>query len=372
MLGFSTVIAPAWLTNDIWQGAAISAQHTIDAASEQIGMCFVPDEDMTITDAAMYFNITGSMTGVTAIFEFQTDYMSSNTVRYPSGTVVGGATSAFALPTSSGWCSLQTFGTAVSLTKGTPYWLVLRDGGGTAPTGSNYYSSVRTGGASSKSDGQAVRHHNGTNWTTTTLVYTSMFYYLKTSTGVWIGRPITQMNTSHGEVSAYGTVRAGAIQPPLCVPYRWHGVTIMTALAATNSPVDFEIEAWVNNQLVGVTPAHTPAHRESVIYFKTPVLVPAYAQAIAAVHSVDDGGNGTNYYRLFCHELIDDAAARPAMGVEDCAYAVSRASAAANVSWVHNNDLDVVYIFPIVEFLSEDLWSPPQLRTRPGRLDVRS
>lgn len=365
MLGSDIILSPVWAI-DALQANAFSTQLAVDAANEQVAFRYIPPEDMTITDVAMRFTIGGTTTGITVIMEWQTETVVSATVAYPSGTVVGAATSAFAVPTSSGWIALQALGSSATLTRGTPYWLVVRDGGGTAPTASNWWAATRYGGSSSRGSGHVTRHYNGTNWTTTSSVTSTSVYHVKTSTGRYVGFPVETVNI-YSSTAVYGTTRVGSTLPCLGVPYEWHGVVCGLGLVTSGSPASFEFEAWVNGELCGVTAANSSAQKSTCYYFPAPVRVPARANAIAAVHQVGDGGDSGNRYLVVVLDVFaENVESRAALGVSQQAWCMTAASRTA--AWTCPDATHVSCFWPVIKLASEDFLATPQLRTRPGRL----
>jgi hypothetical protein len=134
------------------------------AATHKIAYRFILPQAVTLTGFDVMLTGTGTTTGITIKGHIETETGSDQ----PSGTLVGTDSATFSPPAggSAAWVGAQTFGSTAALSANTHYWLVLIDGGGTAPTTSNYYSPVSeatTGGGGMVS---RVRNFNGTNWTT--------------------------------------------------------------------------------------------------------------------------------------------------------------------------------------------------------------
>jgi hypothetical protein len=190
----STIVSP--LVPYSFTGAKASYSAANDGATAQLGFRFNAVTTSPITHVAWYQDVTGTMTGITYIAEIQTDSGGG----IPSGTVLGAGTGATAYRTSDGWSAEIALGTNTgTLTTGvTSYWLVIRDGGGTNPTGSNNAKLQTWGGC--LAFGQ-VRKFNGTNWTANVLGRDGVFYCLHAD-GKVTGYPIT----STFAVTALGSV----------------------------------------------------------------------------------------------------------------------------------------------------------------------
>lgn len=143
-----------------WAFATIGSGSRIDADTEQLAWKFYADRTSPITDIDAFVNITGTITDTNFLFEIQTD--SSDT---PSGVVLGAATAEWAGPAADGWTGLKALATNTgNLTVGTPYWLVLRRSSGASVSATD---NIHFHSSGFRFDRDKIRHHNGTNWTTT-------------------------------------------------------------------------------------------------------------------------------------------------------------------------------------------------------------
>lgn len=107
---------------------------TIKSATDKMAFKFFPATTNPIVSADLNLAVFGTLTGITLKFHIET-----NSSDAPSGTVLGSSTAPFSPPGAAGWTDLKTLGSDTgALTLNTPYWLVVEDGGGTAPTSSNY------------------------------------------------------------------------------------------------------------------------------------------------------------------------------------------------------------------------------------------
>ena len=158
----------------------------IDAAGEKIGCRFYPQYyNDVVTAVDMFVTVVGDCSGITFTLQIEGD-----TAGEPDGVAIGAATAAFAGPNVSGgaqqWLGGGTnpinLGASASLTINTPYWLVLSIASGT-PDGTHSLQLRGSYTAQYIGNGTRVRHHNGTNWTTTTSVASFANYIIKYNSG---------------------------------------------------------------------------------------------------------------------------------------------------------------------------------------------
>lgn len=155
----------------------------IDAATEMLAEKFWPDSAEDVTAADMYVTVVGDCSGINFKLQIETDSSDA-----PSGSVVGAASSAFAGPNVAGgatqWLGGGTnpvnLGASCTVALNQPYWKVLYVTSG-APDGS--HSIQLRGNFNSAPGDHKVRHHNGTNWTTTTAVTTESVSIVKYNSG---------------------------------------------------------------------------------------------------------------------------------------------------------------------------------------------
>ena len=267
------------------------ANATVKAANQQIAYKFYPDNAAAITAFDIIFTCTGTLTGITIKAHIETDSGGA-----PSGVAISGDTPAFACPATSTWTGLQTFATdSGALTPGTPYWLVLFDGGGTAPTSSNFWQ-ARTA-TTAGHDGGAVRQHNGTNWTTTAISIGDGVFLLKHGSSGYSGVP--------GGVAA-ATTATGVYQKNLLamsfqssMPLLLRGVQLMMTVAGT--PSNLEVLVFANGSQQGSTLTINSSDiinlYPSVYYFGSAIQVPANVPVYIILHQVSDGGSSLNNYK---------------------------------------------------------------------------
>ena len=173
----------------------------IQGATQKMAIKFYATSANALVGADVNLKGTGTLTGISVKFDIETDSSDA-----PSGTILG-AVSGTATPAAGGFTGLLTFGSNTgALTLNTPYWLVVSDGGGTAPTSSNYYQLQYS--STTQVIGNRERDYNGTNWTTVTPTFGDAVYILKDTAGNYYGFPATATavaSTTH----LYTTTREG-------------------------------------------------------------------------------------------------------------------------------------------------------------------
>ena len=178
---------------------------TVQGNTQKIAAKFMVTSACTMNTVDIYLGITGTTTGITIKASIQTDSSDA-----PSGTIVGTQTAAFNCPASSGWTGSQSLpSTQPALTANTWYWLVLEDGGGTAPTGSNFYQFTNMGGTGGRFNRGKARQYNGTNWTTTAAYNGDCSWILADTNGVYNGVPYEGSFVNETSTPIYGTQRLG-------------------------------------------------------------------------------------------------------------------------------------------------------------------
>lgn len=208
-------------------GSSNATGIVVQSAIQRIAVKFFADLTTSITGMDIYLNIAGTTTGITIQAHIETD--SGNA---PSGTTVGAATSSFACPSASGTTGLQTFGTSASLTAGVGYWLVLTDGGGTAPTASNSYQLRGSLFGNVTWSGGVLRQFNGTNWTTTGGVLEDGIFVLEDSLGGFHGQMVTATTGLSARTAVFGTNYLGIVMQ-FAVPTKIYGLRASTRILGT-------------------------------------------------------------------------------------------------------------------------------------------
>jgi len=276
-----------------------STNGRLNAANEAVAFKFWPTTTSPITHVAFWCNITGTMTGITYKARIET-----NSSDAPSGTVLGAETAGIAAPAADGWVAETALGTATgNLTLNTPYWLVIADGGGTAPDTSNYtYFEYNN---TPMYFGGRARHHNGTNWTTTTAGSGDGIFYVKHQSGAYGG--ITTSSgagaTKSAAASIYGTTRMGLRGQ---FPQAQKVSTFSVKLDKAATPADLEFSLYSGDTLVETVTrddveiiANT---WNSVIFTET--TIPANTYFYVLMHQASDGGDGSNLYQVYASTFV--------------------------------------------------------------------
>ena len=273
-----------------WQAAA-AAGMSIQAATQRVAMKIYPPYTTAIDSCDVNLGTHGSTTGITLKMRFETD-----SADVPSGSVLGAASAAFAAPASAGWTGLQTLGANTgALTMNVPVWLVLVDGGGTVPTGTNYIQllDLGTGG---QLDGGSSRAYNGSNWTTVSADLIDPVFVCHDTAGRYIGYPVTSNGGSVSARQVFSTNRTG-IRFKLGVGAQIYGMT--DNLVVTGSPTSLDYTLYAGSTALGtvtVAAASILSTQHQAFYFSSPVAAPGGVDLYLIRHQTGNGGDGSNYY----------------------------------------------------------------------------
>lgn len=277
-------------------GFATSASMFVQNATQRVGIKFYADQTLSFTGVDANLLVTGTSTGITITAHIETD--GGNV---PSGTVVGAATAAFACPAASGQTGIKNFATAASLTAGQPYWLVLQDGGGTAPTTSNFWQARASTVNNLTWCGGVLRQFNGTNWTTVTANNQDGLFILQDSLGGFHGQTTTAASAASAQTAIFGTNYQGIVRK-FPVPTLIYGVRSQIRLTGV-APGALEC---VLTQDGGTSLATSGPLASGSFSTNSPVifpfnggagqLVPANVNIYALLHQVGSvGAAGTSY-----------------------------------------------------------------------------
>jgi hypothetical protein len=275
-----------------------STNGRLNAANEAVGFKFWPTSTSPITHVCFWCDISGTMTGITYAARIET-----NSGDAPSGSVLGAATAAIAAPAADGWVAETALGTATgNLTLNTPYWLIIADGGGTAPDTSNY--TVFGLNNSPASFGGRARHHNGTNWTTTTAGSGDGIMYVKHQDGTYDGIvTATGTGTKSAAATISGTTRMG-MRGQFAQAQKIS--TFACKLDKATSPSDLDITLYIGDTLtetVTRAAAEIIANQWVSVVFSE-VTIPAATYFYVMLHQNSDGGDGSNNYSVYASTFV--------------------------------------------------------------------
>lgn len=267
--------------------AVTGATQQLDASTEMVAWKFWPTRTSSITHVDAHASVTGTSPSFT--LEIQTDSADA-----PSGTTVGSATSAFSW-TSTGFAGEQALGGAASVTVNTPYWLVCKYSSGTIDA-SNLIK-LATTGTGWRPNQEKLRHHNGTNWTTTASVNAPGLIILKDASG-YMGYPLTAALARSAQTDIFGTNRQG-IQFTSDTRTKVQGVAFK--ITKTASPSDLVITVYEGNTSKyseTITAANISSGADHTWYFNSPVYLAADVVNTIVLSQTADGGNDSNDYDL--------------------------------------------------------------------------
>jgi len=293
MSRFIRIEAPLAATGTLTSSTGMVIQST----TQKIAIKFYSANTNAITHVDMRVTRTGTVTGTNFRLEIQTDSSDA-----PSGTVLGAATAEFAGPSGAGWLG---GGTAIALgsntgalTLNTPYWLVLYYSSGTAPDASNFVQSQHINVAI---DGRSkIRHHNGTNWTTTAAVAFDGSHVRLHSDSAYTGYPFSASTSNFASATdIFGTNRQGSrFRFGSRVTLR--GVEVQ--VSKVGSPNNLEVMIYEGATQVGgpftLAAADVTTNANRIINFDPGVTINQGQDCYIILRQNGDGGTDANDYDL--------------------------------------------------------------------------
>jgi hypothetical protein len=273
----------------------VSTYNGIKDNNDKIAFRFFIDStsSVTINSADAYISNTGVMTGITMIMDIETESAGA-----PSGTLVGGATSAFA-NAATGWTGQQAFSSSATLNPNTPYWLVFSDGGGTAPDGTHFYGPgyIGSNGTFSPIGGIAMWNQTGTWGSAQT---NSGRFVLQDSNGNYYGCGLSSGFGSSAitETKVFGTLRSG-------LRFKINGNIILSGvgflLYKTSSPGSLEVSLYKEATLletVTIAANQIIGTRIIPVSWASSYTMTPNTNYTIYIHQASDGGDSSNYYTM--------------------------------------------------------------------------
>lgn len=253
-------------------GATAASAMVLDAATERLAWKFYAEDNASITHLDVRLIVVGTVTGHTYTLAVQTDSSDA-----PSGVLVGAATAAFAGPAATGFLGEQALLTPTgALVTNTPYWAVLQVATG-IPDGLN---SVQASYATTTPiNREKMRHHNGTNWTTTTAANQAGLLVRKTAGGEYRGYPMLSAVTTSGAPDIYtnaGTIQRQGVKFKVGATVTIRGVDVRFAKAGSPGDLICKIYAGSVEQSSETIPAADITNAGLfTINFSSPPTIPA-------------------------------------------------------------------------------------------------
>jgi hypothetical protein len=266
---------------------------SIQSATQKFAFKFTVPIQLTITAVDVYMIVGGTTTGITAKAHIETDSSDA-----PSGSTVGSGTGAVAVPSASGLWGLQNMGASVTLNPNTQYWLVVEDGGGTVPTGTNFIQAANMCGTQGRAGGGIARQHNGTNWTTTAAVSTDGAWVMQDSNGNYWGCGFFSATNATG-TQVFSTTRYG-------IKFRIGGYLKLAGVVLqptkTGTPVGaLEVSFYAGSTLIEtitLAVADVVSARVLHVYLTTPHTTSPGVDYYVYIHQSGDAGSSSNCWRL--------------------------------------------------------------------------
>lgn len=339
-----TVLGPASIFGASTAGNASNI--FIQAATNKIAYKFYAQTTSPIDAFDVIFTCVGSMTGITLRGHIETDASDA-----PSGTTVGTETSSFSAPANGVWKGIQTLAADTgALTINAPYWLVITDGGGTAPTASNY-PQAKTSGVF---NGGRTKRFDGTVWGTANTG--DGLFILRHTNGAYVGSPFTASQASSTTL-LYGTTKEG-VRFTAGATATLRGVNLK--LGITGSPTgNFEIDLKTGSDTTPLATISIPLSslitgQTYTFSFATPQTLTAGQSYYLIAHQASDGGSASNYYMLYASALNSTYASAAGMGSGSTAFTrVSGTSTDPSALTVSQTSLPM--LLPLIGSLSADL-----------------
>lgn len=327
---------------------------TVKDATQRIGIRFQVPATTTIASGAFFYDITGTMTGITSQMHIET-HMGSTTNIYgqPSGVTVGSGTSAYAVPSADGFTAVQNFGADTTLYPNTPYWLVIEDGGGTAPTGSKFYGASTLSGTTGRTSGSAaVEQHTGVSWGSLVYGGGDASYYLVDTNGKMYGYPYNTSGVSNNATARVGGTNRVGLRFKVGGNALLSGVSAMVTKQNVNLG-NLEFNLYQGNQLMWsrvIASSSIVSSRLNYVTLDNPVILSPNATYTLYLHQENDGGNTTTlYYGVTSHGFI--AGTEDAFEIENWGF--YNGTSADPTTFTYNSTLSIG-IIPLIKNITTD------------------
>lgn len=268
----------------------------LDNSSEMIGFKFYSRDSVTMTDLDVYLNVQGTVTDATFTIEINGD--SSDT---PDGTPVGSVSSGWSGPASSGWLGLKSIGSA-ALTRNTPYWIVIKCTVA-GSVGTSNYIQFKQAGNLYRPNGEKTRHHNGTNWTTTSVDNKVAIVVLKDNGSKYRGLPLSGGIGRSSQTDIFTTNRQGLMfQCGSLV--RIPAVQIRVTKSGTpNDLVVHVFESSSEKYSQTIAAAQIVSGVDFICYFASPVFLAANTLNFITLDQASGGGSDSNDYDVHTYPI---------------------------------------------------------------------
>jgi hypothetical protein len=268
-------VGPVWGVSSSGIVSSLVTGMIIDASTEKIGFKYYPMTTSAVTGCDLRVTRTGTPGN------FRIGVFSDSSGSPNDAAQLGGYSSNWTPGSGSGWIGAQTLSTNTgALTKGTPIWIVIEYVSGTID-GSNYIQAEYVNGKliSENRLSNSVRHHNGTNWTTTTAQSVMPTVVVSHADGSYVGFPLTTGLAATSAADIYvngGTTQVQGVRFKAGAQVKVIGVAYF--LTKTGSPNDLVFTVYegdTSKYSVTEVAANVTSGALSKIYFDSPVLLAA-------------------------------------------------------------------------------------------------
>lgn len=266
--------APPWVQNQSTPTAFTAATGMIlDGSTEMLGFKYLPSTTSPIVAVDIRLTLVGtSPTFICSLWPDSADTPDTG------GTQLGTDTPGWTLA-ATGWTGLKVFGSnSGNLVVNTPVWVVIEYSSGTIDGSNNVQAQARgTGTAFDR-----IRHYNGTNWTTTSVVGAVPFIVIKHADGTFAGLPLTAVAARSAQNDIYvnaGTTQVQGIKFKCGAQVKVLGVACWITKAGTPDSLTwtaYEGDTSKYSNSIAVASVMSAATGPfNIIWFSSPVLLAA-------------------------------------------------------------------------------------------------
>ncbi len=280
---------PTWMEPTVNPGASNATGMLLDGATEMLAHKFLARSTSPVTHVNCNFTVVGSPTLIVQVESDSSDA--------PNGTPLGTA-SADTLVNTSGFTGAVALGTNTgNLTLNNYYWAVWKDGAtGNDPTASTHSVQYRSTGF--LYFGQKMRHHNGTNWTTTSQQQFEPNCVVTHANGVLSGFGVTAAQASSAQTNIFGTNRQ-AVAWTSGVTTTWQGCQFRVTKTGTPGNLQCVLyEGTTEKASCTKTASDIATGVWDLCVFTTPASVAADALSCLVLRQASNGGDGSNHYDM--------------------------------------------------------------------------
>lgn len=297
-------LAPDFLQNNTSLFAFTDASGMVlDAATEMIAYKYYP----ATTSPIEAVDIRATLVGTSPMFKVGVYADASDIPDTATPTQLGTDTPEFSWP-ATGFSGIQTLASNTgNLTVNTPVWIVLKYSSGTID-GTNY---IHANARGTSWPYQRIRHHNGTNWTTTSSQVVVPNLVIKHADGTYAGFPMTAIAARSTQNDIYvngGTSQVQGIRFKMGAQFKLNGVMFyIDRIGTPNSLICTVYEGDTSKDSATISQAFVIDVGWNVIWFDSPPTLAASTNiyAILSQTGTSDSADYDLYTFVFNSTYID-------------------------------------------------------------------